>query len=144
MLTPTPLKSLLKDELYREYFRRVPKPFAHSTPQFAIVAITPEGKYARASRETFKEAWEKAKPLLSDPRFHDVSIFIRNRITPAPSIAELLCRPAEDWCGRCRRPSIFRVYHTSHPALRDAPVIVEEQRRCYFCGLNYDMLRMAH
>lgn len=144
MLTPTPLSSLLKDELYREYFKRVPRPFAHSTPQFAIVAITPNGKYAMTSRETFKEAWLKAKPLLSDERFRDVSIYIRNRVTVPPPLAHELCTPAEDWCGRCRRPSIFRVYPHTHPALRSVPVIVEGQRRCYFCGLNYEMLRMAH
>lgn len=143
MLTPTPLRSLLTDELYREYFRRPPKPFAHSTSQFAVVAITTEGKYGKVLRPTFKEAWLKTRSLLDDDRFQDACIFIRNRITPPPALSEILCTPAEDWCGRCRRPSIFRVYHTTHPALRDAPVIVEDQRRCYFCGLNFNMQRMA-
>lgn len=139
MLTPITLKTLLADEQYREYFRRAPRPFASASPQFAVVAITHEGKYGKTLRPTFKEAWGKAKVLLDDPRFRDVDIFIRNRIVLPPPIAVELLAPAEDWCGRCRRPSIFRVYGRTHPALRDSPVIVEGQRRCYFCGLNYDM-----
>lgn len=140
-LSPTPLRSLLQDEAYKAYFRHMAPPFASSTPQFGIIVVTKEGKYGKTSRDTFKLAWGKAWSLLENPKVADVSIYTRNRIHPAPPIAAELCKPAEDWCGRCRRPSIFRVYGTSHPALRDAPVIVEGQRRCYFCGINYDMMR---
>jgi hypothetical protein len=138
-MTPITLKTLLENDDYRAYFRRAPRPFRAATPQYGIIAITPDGRYGKTLRPTFKEAWEKARVLLDDPRFRDVDIFTRNRIIPPPAFAAELLAPAEDWCGRCRRPSIFRVYGRTHPALRDAPVIVEGQRRCYFCGLNYDM-----
>ena len=140
MITPITLKDLLAREEYKEYFKRAPKPFAHASPQYALVAISHDAKYGKAVRPTLKEAWEKAQALLDDPRIRDVSLFVRNRITPVPAVlASELCAPAEDWCGRCRRPSIFRRYPRFHPALRDAPVIVENVRRCYFCGLSYDM-----
>ena len=136
MRHPQTLKSLLTEDMYRDYFRRMPAPFAHSTPQFAIVAVTPSGKFGKTTRSTFKEAWAKAKTLTPEVGIMDVSIFIRNRVHPVPPFASALCRADEDWCRRCRRSSIFRIYGTTHPTLRDIPVMVEDQRRCFFCGIN--------
>lgn len=137
-ITPITLRTLLSHDLYKEYFKRPPKPFMSSTPQWTVVAISREGKYGKVSRETFPEAFQKAKELLKRPDIRDVSIFCKNRIAPVPVFADELMAPADDWCGRCRRPSVFRLYGKHHPALRDAPVIVEGMRRCYFCGISLE------
>ena len=138
---PQTLKTLLEYPAYREYFRRVPPPFAHSTPQFAVVAVTKDNRRGMTTRDTFKEAWVKGRSLLSNnSHIVDIDIFCRNRVHPIPkALANELCLPAEDWCGRCRRPSLFQIYSSSHPALRDVSVIVENQRRCFFCGINFHM-----
>lgn len=137
---PTTLRSLLSIEQYREYFKRTPRPYVASTPQFGIVAISHEGKYGKVLRSSFAEAWTKAKELMDRRDIADVSIFTRNRINPEPAFAYKIMSPAEDWCGRCRRPSLFRIYTHTHPALRDVPVIVPEVRRCYYCGISWDYL----
>lgn len=138
MMTPTTLSDLLSNEDYRTYFKRSPRPFASSTPQYGVVAISHDGRYGKVLRPTFREAWDKAKLLFADDRIRDVSIFTRNRIVPPPIFAADIMRPAEDWCGRCRRPSLFRIYAKSHPALRDLPIVVAGVRRCYYCGISYD------
>lgn len=142
-MKPTRLPDLLSNDLYKAFFKKNPRPYASSTFQFAIVAVSHEGKYGKILRPTFKDAWEKTQLLLEDDRIHDVSMFARNKIVTPPPFASELMKPAEDWCGRCRRPSLFRIYDRYHPALRDAPVIVEYVRRCYFCGISWDYL-MQH
>ena len=137
-ITPITLRSLLSHEEYKEYFRRAPTPYRSSTPQWAVVAISHEGKYGKITRPTFKEAFVKGKELLQRDDIRDISIFCRNRIAPVPIFANELMTPADDWCGRCRRPSHFRIYGRTHPALRDAPVIVSDVRRCYFCGISME------
>lgn len=143
MIVPATLSDLLSNEDYRDYFKKSPRPFRSSTPQFGIVGISHDNRYGMVLRPTFKEAWEKSKLLLADPRIRDVSLFARNRIVPPPIFAFDLMKPAEDWCGRCRRPSIFRIYGSYHPALKHCPVVVPEVRRCYYCGISYDYV-MQH
>ncbi|QNJ59560.1 hypothetical protein PP997_gp60 [Gordonia phage BigChungus] len=139
-MTPITLRDLLSRDDYKDYFRRAPVPFPSSTPPWAVVAISREGKYGKVHRDDFKSAFSTAKKILQRDDIHDVSIFCKNRISIVPSFADEIMTPAEDWCGRCRRPSIFKRYGTRHPALRDAPVIVADQRRCYFCGISYAFL----
>ncbi|AMS03625.1 hypothetical protein BJD66_gp56 [Gordonia phage Emalyn] len=137
-ITPITLRDLLSYEEYKAYFKRAPRPFMSSTPQWAIVAISHEGKYGKVFRDSFPEAFKKGKEILAREDIRDISIFCKNRIAPVPDFASHIMSPAEDWCGRCRRPSIFKLYGKTHPALRDAPVIVEHMRRCYFCGISLE------
>lgn len=140
-ITPITLRDLLSREDYKAYFRKPPTPFRSSSPQWAVVAISHENKYGKVYRDTFPEAFKKGKELLAREDIRDISIFCRNRVCEVPSFADELMTPAEDWCGRCRRPSLFKTYGRSHPALRDAPVIVEYARRCYFCGISMEFLQ---
>ncbi|QOP64429.1 hypothetical protein SEA_HEXBUG_62 [Gordonia phage Hexbug] len=139
--TPITLRDLLRDDAYRQYFKRAPRPHLSSSPQWAIVGVGANGKYGKIYRPTFGEAFAKGRDLLQRDDIVDISIFCRNRVTVVPDVAAELMRPHEDWCGRCRRPSVFRRYGRSHPALRDAPVIVEGMRRCYFCGISLEYVR---
>lgn len=138
---PTSLPSLLTDPDYKSFFAKPLKPYRSLTPPWAIVAVSHDLRYGTITRASFKEAWQKASELLKRGDIMDVSIFAKNRITPTPAILDQrLTRPHEDWCGRCRRPSVFRVYRTSHPALRHAPVVIADTRRCFYCGISWEYL----
>lgn len=139
---PPTLSSLLEHEDYSTYFRRTVKllPTISPNPRWMIMAETHEGKWKRAMRHTFKEGLVTVNRILADTEhYRDLSIISRSKLFKEPSFAHELMSPGEQWCGRCRRPSIFTLYGSTHPALRDVPVIVEGERRCYFCGIREEM-----
>lgn len=102
---------------------------------------THELKWKRALCSTYSEAVDKAEWALDqNSLFRDVSIISRRRIFKQPSwIYSLYDDAFSRWCGRCRRPTLYLEYGHSHPALKDAPVIVEYQKRCYFCGAREEL-----
>lgn len=141
--TPPSLRYLLKDPAYRRYFARPPKPHKSVSPDpWAIIAVSEELRYGKKCFPTFSDAFQYARDLMKRrDDIMDVSIFAKNVISPTPqTLASALMSPTEDWCGRCRRPSLFRVYADYHPALRDAPVIVPDLRRCFYCGISWEYL----
>jgi hypothetical protein len=134
---PPTLSSLLDHEDYHTYFRKNTKllPSISPNPPWQIMAETLEGKWKRARRMTFAEASTLVDSLLDQPDvYRDVAIISRRRIFKVPSFGHELMQPGEEWCGRCRRPTLFLPYGRKHPALADAACIVEGVHRCYFCG----------
>lgn len=137
---PPTLRSLLEDKRYNKYFLTVVKQNkAIQRDPWLIMAVTPEEKWARTTKPTWKDALHKGLELLDNPRFRDIAIISRPRIFKTPEWAHEMLEPGEDWCGRCRRPTLFNLYARRHPALRDVPVIVENTNRCYFCGMREGM-----
>ncbi|QGJ96837.1 hypothetical protein PBI_CLEO_50 [Gordonia phage Cleo] len=141
MTYPQTLQELIRIPEYRAYFRIPPKvhPSSTSTP-WAVVGIAKDGRYGKVHREDFKSAFVTAKKLFQREEIRDICIFPKNTISPVPDIALTLVEPGFDWCGRCRRPSLFQRYSALHPAMKDAPVIEENQVRCYFCGIRQGFL----
>ena len=139
-MTLLTLPQLLSDERYRDYFKRTTKTFNSPGDRWQVVAIRPDGKYGTCMRPTFREAWVKTRELLATNNFEDVSIVSRNRVFATPVWAPEMMDIMDDWCGRCRRPTRFWRYGRSHPALKHAPCIVEDVRRCYYCGISKEYL----
>lgn len=137
---PPTLRSLLTDERYEQYFRRnVKLPQSISpNPRWQVMAETIDGTWKRGMRHTAKEAIDLTLSLLEDETIRDAAIISRGKLFKAPSFIAEHMGPGEEWCGRCRRPTLFTRYARRHPALRHAPVIVEGIRRCYFCGIRED------
>lgn len=136
------LPQLLRDEEYATYFKRNVKIFrsANDNP-WQIVALRNDGKWANGFRPDFRSAFLAVKKLHGTGEYADFSIVSRNRIFSTPhTLAARLCDATEghEWCGRCRRPTIFRSYAAGHHALRHAPVIVAYRTRCYYCGISYE------
>ena len=136
------LPQLLKDEEYMTYFKRNTRVFQTAGQEpWQIVALRQDGKWANGFRPDFVSAFKAIKKLHKTGSYVDYSIISRNRIFSTPRLlAERLCDPAsgEEWCGRCRRPTVFRSYGRSHHALRHAPVVVLGRQRCFYCGISYE------
>lgn len=145
-LTLPTLPSLLKDEDYAQYFKRNTKTFPSTDPnRWQLMALTKEGKWRGGFRTDFRAAWDATKKLWHTDEYADIAIICRNRIFATPhALAETLCSPGQEWCGRCRRPTEFRVYYQTHHALKHAPVIVPGLRRCYYCGISQDALQNTY
>lgn len=143
MRYPTTLSSLRDDEEYEEYFRRSRKiPGVHNKPWMLIVHTT-DDKYKRGLYDKFNEAHYKLQSLPSTVAVRDWSIISRPKIFKAPKFIGRMMEPGEQWCGRCRRPSLFLPYGTSHPALRGiAAVIMPYENRCFFCGLREETAQL--
>lgn len=139
-LTLPTLPSLLKNEDYAEYFKRNTRCYRSTDPnRWQIVALTHDGKWRNGFRPDFRAAWEATKKLHQSGEYADIAIVARNRVFSTPKLlAEELCAPGQEWCGRCRRPTEFRVYLRTHHALKHAPVIVPGLSRCYYCGISYE------
>lgn len=137
------LPQLLRDEEYATYFKRNTRVYESADPdrRYQIVALKKDGKWANGFRPDFKSAFLAVKKLHKTGDFKDFGIVARNRIFTTPTIlAERLCDPTsgQEWCGRCRRPTVFRTYHTTHHALRHAPVTIAGRSRCFYCGISYE------
>lgn len=143
--TPPTLRELLQHSLYREFFKRPVKTHPTSTGKpWMVVGITPDGRFGHREAATYREAFAHAKELLSHRKIRDVSIVSLNTITPEPKFAGVLMDVGDAWCGRCRRPTVFRRYGDTHPAMKHLPVIVPNQHRCYFCGIQQSEYHMGH
>lgn len=139
------LPHLLANDGYSVYFKSKVRTFQSSGPRWQIVTLSNEGKWGNGLRDTFKDAYRTMNQLLDTGKYHDLSLVSRNRLfrpPPADVMADL-CGPEDDWCYRCRRPSRFIKYGSSHHALKYAPVIVPGVVRCYFCGINQDYALMG-
>lgn len=139
---PTPLLTLLEDDDYRAYLKRVPRLPAGVNPNGAwqVWALTVRDTWATKRFDTYRDALGKALELARDlDNYVDASVTCRGALFKAPSV---LATPT--WCGRCRRPSVFRAFPRHH-ALKDARAggyWTEESRtakRCYYCGVRRDL-----
>lgn len=109
-----------------------------------------KGEWARGLRATFAEATTLYDEIMDTERFRDASIVSRGVVYPWPhedvwdvserswsKRAKYSWAPdPHSWCGRCRRPTVYRMCPDGHPALRGFPVITPNVRRCHFCGLQ--------
>lgn len=106
--------------------------------------------------------WNSVQKLLNDTRVRDVSIVSTRVFFGPPGMWEEYkvkvpargTTPARievrerwvptfhwdtglDWCARCRRPSLFRVWSADHHALRLQPCLADDSpQRCYYCGIR--------
>lgn len=152
---PTTLEELLGDRSFRLYFRDVYEPAlrVEGSQPWMVMAEKHSGKFARGLRPTFREACELYDKILEDEQYRDASVISRGIVYPFPTESKIVTRAGKletvhvplydwsgsehSWCGRCRRPTVYRMYADGHPALRGwATVVVPNVKRCHFCGLQ--------
>lgn len=137
-MRPPSIRVLLEDPIYRAYVKRVPylaPNLRHGQP-WAVWARTTDsparwrgGKFA-----TYREAWAVVVKAIRNDRYSDVALVSRRQLYPPPP--GLVWDIGFDWCSRCRRPSYF-TYRPHHHALRDSPVLTEDDpARCFYCGVR--------
>lgn len=135
---PTTLHSLLMDETYEIYFGRKPKlpKVQELSPGWVVLAHTHEGKWRRKLISDYNEARDTTLRILHKPDFRDVCLFSRRKEFRKPIWIDSLA-PFEEWCGRCRRPTLYQKYWESeHHALPNAPYLQVGVERCFFCGVR--------
>lgn len=137
---PPDLRTLLRNPTYKRYFLTPPRIVAcqiigQPWQVYAkYVVAGPEGdpeiRWRGGRFRTYADAFAVAKRQLKAA--DDVAIVSRAVLYPPPP--GLRWAPHMDWCGRCRRPTIYAV-RPRHHALRAAPVLTtDEPFRCYYCG----------
>jgi hypothetical protein len=138
MYKPPCLRELLAVPVYRTYFRQVPSR-PTSVPlrnPWQVWAFNSESeRWGSRLCTAYRDAYAFTRELYQQPKYEDICVVSRSHIYDLPPQLKGLWDPYRfDWCGRCRRPTIFRNM-LNHRALKDAPVLTrEEPFRCYYCG----------
>lgn len=136
------MRDLMSDEIYAAYMSKrfkLPPAAYHGNP-WRILAqrVTDDDKTIWAVRDepTYVNAHHRLTKLLEQSKWTEVVLISRIKFFAPPRGFEW--DPKLDWCGRCRRPTMFKVMWKRHPALRDAPVVQygEDLHRCMFCGVR--------
>lgn len=135
---PPTLKTLLADEEYSDYYDTLPVlPDSPSVaPPWQVCVEHLKKGWLVGFLEDYEEAADLADEQIEKKKVMDVVIISRRVTFPAPSFHKRLLAPGEEWCGRCRRPTIYRYYPHGHHALKHGPIVVAGQWRCYYCGVR--------
>lgn len=134
---PTPLATLEVDETYQKYLSRKPKmpKIPEISPAWLILGHTLKDTWVRSLESDYKEAFRKLKLLQEKPKIRDVCLVSRRKVFAKPHWLEH--SPFEEWCGRCRRPTLFQPYYlNTHHAWPDGQVWLLNEKRCFFCGIR--------
>jgi hypothetical protein len=145
LLVPPTMSELMEDSIYVKFIKRnvtLPLNVQHGNPWMIMARRAPEidkPTWARKLMPTYRDAYFKMKELLDNPEFTDVSVISR-RVLFAPPAGFRWSRGRYQWCGRCRRPTLFQ-YAIKHPALVGAIVLsTEDSYRCVYCGVKQSFM----
>lgn len=134
VIRPLTMRELLSDPIYRPYLLKAPRLPAgcRSSAPWRVWGERTDDKWAGKEFVEFRDAFELVKKMLKDPLYHDVAIICKpTEFGPPPGFQ---VPPLMDWCGRCRRPSVFRKTYNHH-AMRKWPVVSNDDvSRCYYCA----------
>lgn len=145
-----------------------PIPDRHNTsPRWQLWIETPEHKWLTRQYTTYADAWRvgvgryragddftptSRRVFYAPPgEWYNVRVKLT---TPRknPHTGEMTTHRVEErwrqtftwperdlnWCGRCRRPVYWMPLFTSHHALRQFPVVTDEDNfRCIICGIRW-------
>lgn len=145
LLVPPSMTALWDDDVYRAYLERnprIPDNLKHGQP-WMLVAHRPHGSgkppWGHKLFTRYFDALDYGLDLL-DRHYDDVSIVSRRKLFRPP--VDFVWGHQFAWCGRCRRPTLFRnpKGDKPHHALRNASAIItstlEDLHRCYYCGMR--------
>lgn len=138
---PTPLSTLLADETYSIYFGRRPKlpKIPEISPGWMVLAHTHKGKWKRKLISSFPEARDTALRIQYNPKFRDVCLVSRRKSFIKPNWIDSLA-PFEEWCGQCRRPTLFQEFYGDQHHGIVGPVYMQGELRCFFCGIRKEFI----
>lgn len=144
LLVPPSWLELLEDDVWSSYVRkrpRLPENIQHGSP-WLIVARRfeemPGARWATKLMPEYVDAYKKVHRLLRSGQWEDVSIVSRRKLFKPP-VGFTWNANKFQWCGRCRRPTLFRVCSQHHalPFLKQIPE-AEPDYRCYYCGVRHE------
>lgn len=145
MRYPVTLSSLRDNEEYNNYFFKSRKIIGVHDKPWMLMIHTHDDTWKRGLYPDFYAALNKYEglPESIQSNVRDYAIISRPKIFKAPKLVHALTEPGEEWCGRCRRPTLFVPFGSSHPALKGiAPVIMRNENRCFFCGLREETAQL--
>lgn len=134
ILRPLTMRELLADPIYRPYLLKTPRlPVGcQSSLPWRVWGLRTDDKWAGKEFPEYREAFELVKTMIKDDRYVDVAIICKPTEFGPPAGFQI--PPLMDWCGRCRRPTVFRRTYNHH-AMRKWPVIAnDDPLRCYYCA----------
>lgn len=139
---PTPLSTLLADETYEIYFGRKPKlakNVREITPAWLVLAHTRKGKWKRKLISDYREAVTTTLRLLDDEKYRDVCLISRRKTFTKPIWIDSIA-PFEEWCGQCRRPTLFQEFYGDQHHGVYGPIYLQGEKRCFFCGVRKEYI----
>lgn len=139
ILIPPTWDELMENPVYAAYVRkrpRLPDNIAHGEP-WMIAAHRVSGSqrpsWATKRVADYVTAYRRVDALLDSGEFDDAAIISLRKLWIPPQ-GFFWKRDKFAWCGRCRRPTLYRNV-TKHHALGREPVLAtEDGLRCYYCG----------
>lgn len=149
LVVPPTLAELLEDDVYAAWFRRNPVmpsvvPGADAWQVIGRRVAEAQGAtWAVARVPSYADAYRRARRMLKDPQWEDVAACSR-AVMFRPPVGFSWATGRFGWCGRCRRPTLFREMKI-HPVLRGQlddslrraiMVSKETPERCYYCGMS--------
>lgn len=149
ILTPPSMTQLLDDPVYSQYVHRRPKlpdNLKWGKPWMLVAHVAyredndgPVWKHRLFA--DYMQALDLGMDLLTRPRYDDIAVVSRRKLFQP--FFNFTWEPRFAWCGRCRRPTLYRRPPRSgapHHALKRAPVTItsasEDLYRCYYCGMR--------
>ncbi len=136
LIVPPTLSELLEDPVYRRYLLKAPRLPAGCRPAlpWRVWGLREDDRWAGKEFPTYAEGFELVKKMLKDPLYVDVAIICKpTEFAPPPGYR---VPSYADWCGRCRRPTIYRRGRRHH-ATRRWPVVADDNPyRCFYCGMR--------
>lgn len=164
MPLPPTLRVLLEDPVYKRMFTTPPRlSFVQTVPDarpWVVYRRTvtegaegePVTRWTGARCPTYPAAFTYARDALrardGDAFAYDDVVVVSRAVLYAPPPGfywtDYPGGFSMHWCGRCRRPSNFRI-RPKHHALRNAPALTrDDARRCYTCGARESFAAYDH
>lgn len=141
LLVPPTLRELREDPIYARYIGRNPRlpENVRGGMPWQIVARrhveAPGSTWALKLMPSYADAYRRVLRMIEDTQWEDMAIVSRRTLFKPP-VGFTWDEGRFRWCGRCRRPTLFR-FMRSHPALKNAPVLTDDEPfRCYYCGMR--------
>lgn len=140
----TTLREQLADPIYRKWFATSPKMkvSGFTPPWWVYVQREPDGPWARAEFQTWAEGYRYVAKNLK--KFHDMALTHKRQLFRPPVVTEKasgkrryhfppgMDDPLTQWCGYCRRVTVFRYFNRHHAF--PAWACAGDERRCSICG----------
>lgn len=143
LIRPLTMRELLTDPIYRRFVLRAPRLPSATPDPWQVWGLREDEKWAGKRFATYAEGFDLVKKMLKDPVYVDCAIICRpTEFGPPPGYQ---VPPLLDWCGRCRRPTVFRRTRNHHAARKWAVVDPDPSiLRCFYCAARQPTHRWYH
>lgn len=134
VITPPTIHELLQDPAAKALLLKAPKLPGNTAEPFRVWGIRHDDKWAGKLFPDYRSAFDLVRKMIKDrDTYADVVITCRPVAFARPQSVHL--PPGTDWCGHCRRPTVYRRMR-SHAAMKKWPVVEPDPdiKRCWYCA----------